>query len=813
MGSCNSSNRTSAAIAESFKQPFSSKQSKLNTKKSKLSKTVSFLVSNQTNNRKNKHKSSAINNNNQSSLILKSTTATTTEYNHLPIIELNKTIQNTNSNEIEEYDNAVLDYFTNSLNDEHIIYADEVSYPFPTVILDENITSSQQTSDIINLKTTIHSEFECSSFVNFMTTMSTQAKQPTQQTSCTNSLNTFESSSSSSFCAQNSKLMQTTTQNSKLNRFGFKPTIAVAVPQNSIKMTVKSEPNSICSSMPSSSTASFSRQERAKSPLKSYLPRPPAPPSSTSLKSQPSIPISISNSVSLSGSANGPNQNISRTVSTSGVSSTSNTKHNQSSSLSSLSSTTSSNLSNNLTDNNQKKMFKKTSPTKIATKIVSPVQVNTFSSSKIQQHIKPDAQNTTNSSNSKRRLFSPYSLNIPTASQTTTSAIQTVNLNQIYSNDYNNNKINTTSKVTTHIKPPTIVTSPHTHQFKIYSHLNSKKLTSQPSQLNSNKQSKMPVKSTSSIKLTQEQTINYSNHSPIKKELLNGSGLMKREDSAYCSSTSSTVSSQETEINNKFPNSKIPIEEPDKAEEAPNDLNEETDSEFNHDEEEEDYTEDNLDNLKQTIMNLDLKSSSNMLNLDQISELNFDLKQDRNSVVSSSGNNRNRNRSSIRDSIGELSQLMTMSVSGVSNQLTNSASPSLTGTSLSEEASTASNKSSKQRRTSSTSLGNNLTAVQQQQQPMFRPPSNLPPAENSEIIQIDIDSFRLIMQDIQNTKIILYKLANILREPQSTASNSFNLNNSDNVFNTDDFKPDDLQSLMANNPLVSSFYNYVSEIS
>ncbi len=197
-----------------------------------------------------------------------------------------------------------------------------------------------------------------------------------------------------------------------------------------------------------------------------------------------------------------------------------------------------------------------------------------------------------------------------------------------------------------------------------------------------------------------------------------------------------------------------------------------------------DYTEDNLnaiDNLKQTIMNLDLKSSSNILNLDQISDLNFDLNKERNSVCSTNSSNNNKQRlnrqsSNIRDSFAELNHL------------------------------------------SSTLTGNNTTNNNNNNNGMFRPPSNLPPAESSEIIQIDLDSFRLIMQDMQNTKMLLYKLSNILREPPPPPPppTTSDTNNSDFNLLNEDFKSDDFimtQSFMANNPLVSSFYNHVILIS
>lgn len=59
----------------------------------------------------------------------------------------------------------------------------------------------------------------------------------------------------------------------------------------------------------------------------------------------------------------------------------------------------------------------------------------------------------------------------------------------------------------------------------------------------------------------------------------------------------------------------------------------------------------------------------------------------------------------------------------------------------------------------------NATATtQQQSQPMFRLPSNLPPIENGEVIQMDIETYRALMQDLHNFKTILHKLANTLRD-------------------------------------------------
>ncbi len=90
---------------------------------------------------------------------------------------------------------------------------------------------------------------------------------------------------------------------------------------------------------------------------------------------------------------------------------------------------------------------------------------------------------------------------------------------------------------------------------------------------------------------------------------------------------------------------------------------------------------------------------------------------------------------SIKESIGELNQLI--STEDVSRDLI------------------------KQRRTSSTSMS------ERERGPMFRPPSKLPPAENSEVIQLDIETYRAILQDAQQTKVILCKLFNMLSSNSS----------------------------------------------
>ncbi len=74
----------------------------------------------------------------------------------------------------------------------------------------------------------------------------------------------------------------------------------------------------------------------------------------------------------------------------------------------------------------------------------------------------------------------------------------------------------------------------------------------------------------------------------------------------------------------------------------------------------------------------------------------------------------------------------------------------------------------KQRKASTTSFSlNQSLTTPTPPSPMFKPPSQLPPVENGEVITLDIETYRFIMQDLQSTKAILYKVANMLREPSN----------------------------------------------
>jgi hypothetical protein len=107
-----------------------------------------------------------------------------------------------------------------------------------------------------------------------------------------------------------------------------------------------------------------------------------------------------------------------------------------------------------------------------------------------------------------------------------------------------------------------------------------------------------------------------------------------------------------------------------------------------------------------------------------------------------------------------------------------------------------SSNSLKNRKSSTYSMNQSLNG--QPASPMFKPPSQLPPVENGEVIQLDIETYRFLMQDLQSTKAILYKVANMLREPTN-----------ESVFESS--QPEDFQNAIISNPLISSLYNHVSQ--
>lgn len=197
-------------------------------------------------------------------------------------------------------------------------------------------------------------------------------------------------------------------------------------------------------------------------------------------------------------------------------------------------------------------------------------------------------------------------------------------------------------------------------------------------------------------------------------------------------------------------------------------------------------------------------------NLDQLS-VNSECKR---SIKWVKTNNRN----SIRDSVGELNQLMLISSTSIGSSTLGTAEElQLQQQQQHLQHQAESNnlqpvisnvQKEKVRRTSSVSLNNSPAIHSSSQAPMFRPPSNLPPIENGEIIQMDIDTYRALMQDLHNFKTILHRLASSLREPSNINYGGGGNSNSDNL---SDVQPDELQYMtMHSNPLLSSFYQVFS---
>ena len=145
--------------------------------------------------------------------------------------------------------------------------------------------------------------------------------------------------------------------------------------------------------------------------------------------------------------------------------------------------------------------------------------------------------------------------------------------------------------------------------------------------------------------------------------------------------------------------------------------------------------------------------------------------------------------SQIEDSLGELNHLMLTSSSSIGSSIL----PASNDESLVLKQALKQRKSS----TSSFQMSQSMN-VGPVSSPMFKPPSQLPPVENGEVIMLDIETYRFIMQDLQSTKAILYKVANMLREPSSECG----------VF--DGQQSDEFQNTMISNPLISSLYSHVS---
>lgn len=253
------------------------------------------------------------------------------------------------------------------------------------------------------------------------------------------------------------------------------------------------------------------------------------------------------------------------------------------------------------------------------------------------------------------------------------------------------------------------------------------------------------------------------------------SGSIQREDSAYSSSTSSTNSSNEidasasqlTKLNENIAGPMLKI--------------------VTTTEEEAEALAENLDQVSLNDAKM-LKSATASAKSSMIM---------RSSAASGRTN-------SIRDSVGELKDLMLISSTSIGSSTLETDNDQL----VQQPHLLHHHHHQKVRRTSSASLtggvgGAGGSNTGHPAMPMFKPPSNLPPIENGEVIQMDIETYRLLMQDLQNFKTILHKLAGTLREPTNYGGGDATANNGNsNIF---DFQIDDLQS-MVNNPLLSSFY-------
>lgn len=420
----------------------------------------------------------------------------------------------------------------------------------------------------------------------------------------------------------------------------------------------------------------------------------------------------------------------------------------------------------------------------------SPVNV---SPNKLSQPAAPVIQQSQQPSQHKRRVFSPYQLN-PNIDHfnkisTNINTISTAKLeNSLKSTNDNETNSNQQSRISFYSRMP--IKSNVSYKSKLNTansllmtyHSNTK--TSTHSSISNNEENKKPE---------QQNSIQIENNCLIINE-----EKLKQEDSDYGSSTNSTVNSQDP-VNSKKEQDElnddlIMINKSDKPNDEQNNLFtdvDEYDRESNQNVD--DYIEDQLiSNLKKTLINLD--SAGDQIDLNP--KLSH-LKQQSNT------------RTNIKDSLGELNQLMIKSSSSLGSILSVPTDDSphqqrLNSTNNNNNNMNIANQI-KQRRTSSNSIQNNtsnLNGTPTSNTPMFKPPSGLPPVENGEVIQIDIETYRLIMQDLQNTKTILYKLANTLREPSNNPMlSSFH---SDSVF---DSQSEDMQ-----NPMISSFYNHVSQI-
>ena len=128
---------------------------------------------------------------------------------------------------------------------------------------------------------------------------------------------------------------------------------------------------------------------------------------------------------------------------------------------------------------------------------------------------------------------------------------------------------------------------------------------------------------------------------------------------------------------------------------------------------------------------------------------------------------------SIKESVSELNQLLlTSSSNSLCSSLTCNEEPvGLTSNANISQSSCATALSRQQAARGTSSPLLNLNSNQSATNVTFKMPSNLTPVENSELITLDIDTYRAILQELQDTKIMLHKLANLLKEDPASSFN------------------------------------------
>lgn len=439
-----------------------------------------------------------------------------------------------------------------------------------------------------NLKSyNLSSPMNCSSLASSSAT-TTSSSSHQQHGTASDASSVYSNSEASSL--QNTLIQHTQKPQSRLqqpqmnlNRFGFKPASSAAVSLQTSKQ-VKNPTSPLPDSIPAkksltklyideskqletSKNQSTDKSKRLESPSRPML----KPPNSVAISKQTN---------NMRKKTESPKELKNTEIRKSGMK--------ESSSVSSISSTTSSNLSS--TNQSKTKSVKtksnlpnpktllKPPATTTTTKIASPKPQ--FQSNLI----KPPSIAINNSNNQhKRRLFNPY---MPNPSISSNVNNKNLNANESTNNSSKENTLIINSAET--IIKKTDGTSMESnqneikksHKFKLYN--NSSNSKTQMNVLKNLKISKMPVKSyslTSNIaaptskksssiqspskpqKTVDLESISQNNNRKQCQESLTlNENLIKREDSAYCSSTSSTVSSQEVEIN-KFPMNNDSIKE------------------------------------------------------------------------------------------------------------------------------------------------------------------------------------------------------------------------------------------------------------